>query len=68
MSQEALDALDAWHTTTRALRNAKPGSGEWVRLRMIAEQQHAEYEALITRTEDPTHSAEAAPQEEVRAR
>jgi hypothetical protein len=51
VSQEALDALEAWHTTTRALRDATPGTAEWVRLRMIAEQQHAAYEALISRTD-----------------
>lgn len=51
MTQEALDALEEWHKTTRALRVAKPGTSEWVRLRMIAEEQRAAYEALLSGTE-----------------
>jgi hypothetical protein len=47
MSGEAIDALERWHATTRALRAAKPGTAEFVRLRMIAQEQHAAYEALI---------------------
>ena len=47
MSGEAIDALERWHATTRALREAKPGSAEFVRLRMIAQEQHAAYEALL---------------------
>ena len=47
MSREALDALEAWHTTTRALREATPWTSEWVRLRMIAQEQRAAYEALV---------------------
>lgn len=47
MSGEAIDALERWHATTRALREAKPGSAEFVRLRMIAQEQHATYEALL---------------------
>lgn len=47
MSGEAIDALERWHATTRALRDAKPGTAEFVRLRMIAQEQHAAYEALL---------------------
>jgi hypothetical protein len=52
MSREAIDALERWHATTRALREARPGTAEWVRLRMIAQEQHAAYEALIDRDSD----------------
>ena len=52
MSGEAIDALERWHATTRALREAKPGSAEFVRLRMIAQEQHAAYESLIDRDVD----------------
>ena len=47
MSREALDALEAWHTTTKALREATPWTSEWVRLRLIAQEQRAAYEALV---------------------
>ena len=47
MSGEAIDALERWHATTRALRDAKPGTAEFLRLRMIAQEQHAAYEALL---------------------
>jgi hypothetical protein len=47
MTREALDALEAWHSTTRALREATPWTSEWVRLRMIAQEQREAYEALI---------------------
>ena len=47
MSGDAIDALERWHATTRALREAKPGTAEFVRLRMIAQEQHAAYEALL---------------------
>ncbi len=58
MSREALDALEAWHTTTRALRDATPWTSEWVRLRMIAQEQRAAYEALVGATpEAPTSDA-----------
>ena len=53
MSQDALDALEAWHATTRALRQATPGTAEWVRLRMIAGEQHAAYESLISEADSP---------------
>ena len=52
MSGEAIDALERWHATTRALREAKPGSAEFVRLRMIAQEQHAAYEALLDDDEE----------------
>ena len=29
MSREALDALEAWHSTTLALREATPWTAEW---------------------------------------
>lgn len=51
MSGEAIDALERWHATTRALRAAKPGTAEFVRLRMVAQEQHAAYESLIDRDE-----------------
>jgi hypothetical protein len=47
MSREALDALEAWHSTTLALREATPWTAEWVRLRMVAQEQRAAYEALV---------------------
>lgn len=47
MSREAIDALEAWHATTRALRDATPNTSQWVRLRMIAQEQRAAYESLI---------------------
>lgn len=47
MSGEAIDALERWHATTRALRQAKPDSAEFVRLRMMAQEQHSAYEALL---------------------
>lgn len=49
MSGEAIDALERWHATTRALREAKPGTAEFVRLRMVAQEQRVEYEALVDR-------------------
>ena len=52
MSREALDALEAWHSTTVALRDATPWTAEWVRLRMIAQEQRAAYEALVGATSD----------------
>ena len=57
MTREALDALVEWHTTTRALRDATPWTAEWYRLRMIAGEQRAAYEALI---ENPDAGAEEA--------
>jgi hypothetical protein len=51
MTREAIDALNAWHETTRVLREATPWTAEWVRLRMIAEDQRATFEALISETE-----------------
>jgi hypothetical protein len=59
MSREALDALEAWHTTTRALRDATPWTAEWVRLRMIAQEQRAAYEALVGATSEAPASAES---------
>jgi hypothetical protein len=68
VSEEALDALEAWHSTTRALRDATPGTAEWVRLRMIAEQQHVAYEALISKAESSEEaSSEGSGSSEVRA-
>ena len=60
MSGEAVDALERWHATTRALRDAKPGTAEFVRLRMIAQEQHAAYEALLD--VDETHPDGELPQ------
>jgi hypothetical protein len=59
MSREALDALEAWHTTTRALREATPWTSEWVRLRMIAQEQRAAYEALVEGASDAKVDAES---------
>ena len=59
MSREALDALEAWHTTTRALREATPWTSEWVRLRMIAQEQRAAYEALVEGATDAKVDAES---------
>jgi len=67
MTREALDALEAWHTTTKALREATPWTSEWVRLRMIAQEQRETYEALIGGGEDPVDAEVRAP-EEVNAR
>lgn len=47
MSREAIDALEAWHATTRALRQASPNTAEWVRLRMVAQEQRVLYESLV---------------------
>jgi hypothetical protein len=58
MSREALDALEAWHTTTRALREATPWTAEWVRLRMVAQEQRVAYEALV----EGRHAAEVTPE------
>ena len=60
MSREALDALEAWHTTTRALREATPWSSEWVRLRMVAQEQRAAYEALVEDRSDTSLDADDA--------
>ena len=61
MSREALDALEAWHTTTLALREATPWTAEWVRLRMVAQEQRAAYEALVDRTtEAPVEAGTAS--------
>ena len=72
MSREALDALEAWHTTARALREATPWTSEWVRLRMIAQEQREAYEALVEGTsgaqddaESPSDATAAAPTGEV---
>jgi hypothetical protein len=70
MSGEAIDALERWHATTRALRAAKPGTAEFVRLRMIAGEQHAAYESLIeredARSEDEHRQVDAAESAAVR--
>ena len=60
MSREALDALEAWHTTTRALREATPWTSEWVRLRMVAQEQRAAYEALVEDRSDTSLDADDA--------
>jgi hypothetical protein len=58
---ETLVALEAWYQTTRQLREAKPGSAEWHRLRMVAQDQHGAYEALIRHAEEaPQHTAPRA--------
>ena len=49
---ETVVALEAWYQTTRQLREAKPGSAEWHRLRMMAQDQHGAYEALIRQAEE----------------
>lgn len=51
VTREAIDALNAWHETTRALRESTPWTSDWVRLRMIAEDQRATYEALVSKAE-----------------
>ena len=63
MTREALDALEAWHTTTKALREATPWTSEWVRLRMIAQEQREAYEALIGDREDASEADTHAPEE-----
>ena len=55
MSREAIDALEAWHATTRALRQASPNTSEWVRLRMIAQEQRVAYESLVEDRQSATH-------------
>jgi hypothetical protein len=67
MTREALDALEAWHTTTKALRQATPWTSEWVRLRMIAQEQREAYETLIGDRDETATAEERAP-EEVNAR
>lgn len=57
MTREAIDALEAWHATTRALRQAAPNTSEWVRLRMIAQEQRVAYESLVEDREPPTQEA-----------
>jgi len=60
MSREALDALEAWHTTTLALRDATPWTAEWVRLRMVAQEQRAAYEALVGASSDVPRDPESS--------
>ncbi|MFL5646557.1 MAG: hypothetical protein ACJ78L_14500 [Chloroflexota bacterium] len=60
MSREALDALEAWHTTTLLLREATPWTAEWVRLRMVAQEQRAAYEALVEGRSDAAVDPEGA--------
>lgn len=60
MSREALDALEAWHSTTLALRAATPWTAEWVRLRMVAQEQRTAYEALVEARSEARTDAEAA--------
>lgn len=48
---ETVVALEAWYQTTRRLREAKPGSADWHRLRMMAQDQHGTYDALIRQAE-----------------
>ena len=60
MSREALDALEAWHTTTLALRDATPWTAEWVRLRMVAQEQRTAYEALVEGKADVAMDSERA--------
>lgn len=48
---ETVVALEAWYQTTRRLREAQPGSAEWHRLRMMAQDQHGAYDALIRQAE-----------------
>jgi hypothetical protein len=50
---ETVVALEAWYQTTRRLRNTEPGSAEWHRLRMMAQDQHVTYDALIRQAEQP---------------
>jgi hypothetical protein len=58
---ETVVALEAWYQTTRQLREAKPGSAEWHRLRMMAQDQHGAYEALIRQAEQaPQRTAPSA--------
>jgi hypothetical protein len=58
---ETVVALEAWYQTTRQLREAKPGSAEWHRLRMMAQDQHGAYETLIRQAEQtPRRSASPA--------
>ena len=47
MSSETLDALDAYHQASRALRAAIPGTAQWVRLRMIVQERRIEYERRL---------------------
>ncbi len=54
---ETVVALEAWYQTTRQLREAKPGSAEWHRLRMMAQDQHGAYDALIRRAEQAPQPA-----------
>ena len=63
MTREALDALEAWHTTTKALRDATPWTSEWVRLRMIAQEQREAYETLIGDREGDPETSDRAPEE-----
>jgi hypothetical protein len=49
---ETVVALEAWYQTTRQLREAKPGSAEWHRLRVMAQDQHGTYDALIRQAEE----------------
>ncbi|MFL5641069.1 MAG: hypothetical protein ACJ771_01850 [Chloroflexota bacterium] len=60
MSREALDALEAWHTTTLLLREATPWTAEWVRLRMVAQEQRAAYEALVEGRSDASVDPDGA--------
>jgi hypothetical protein len=53
---DTIVALEAWYETTRALREAQPGSAEWHRLRMTAEDQRAAYESLIEQVKSPPGS------------
>ena len=58
---ETLEALEAWYQTTRRLREAKPGSAEWHRLQMMAQDQRSAYDALIRHAEQaPEGSAPRA--------
>ena len=54
---DTVTALEAWYQTTRKLRQAKPGSAEWHRLRMMAQDQHGAYDALIRQAQQAPHSS-----------
>jgi hypothetical protein len=47
VSRETIDALEAYHEAGIALREATPGTSDWIRLRMIAEARRSEYERLL---------------------
>jgi hypothetical protein len=46
-SREAIDALEAWRASQKALDAATPRTAEWLRLQMVEQENRRAYEHLV---------------------